>query len=137
MGTDSEILLGVNIDHVATLRQARGTPYPDPVEAAWSLFVDKKEVAGDKKTFNVPPGEAQEWPVSFKTPKTSGRTEGELILTCSRGGKEVTSWDAYRNWLTKVQAPEQRRSLPDPALFSFKGYRSWAEKVRRDWDYEE
>ncbi|HUT39823.1 MAG TPA: pyridoxine 5'-phosphate synthase [Gammaproteobacteria bacterium] len=26
--------LGVNIDHVATLRQARGTPYPDPVDAA-------------------------------------------------------------------------------------------------------
>jgi len=26
--------LGVNIDHVATLRQARGTDYPDPVEAA-------------------------------------------------------------------------------------------------------
>ena len=28
------ILLGVNIDHVATLRQARGTDYPSPVEAA-------------------------------------------------------------------------------------------------------
>ena len=28
------ILLGINIDHVATLRQARGTDYPDPVEAA-------------------------------------------------------------------------------------------------------
>ena len=28
------IELGVNIDHVATLRQARGTTYPDPVEAA-------------------------------------------------------------------------------------------------------
>ena len=26
--------LGVNIDHVATLRQARGTDYPDPTEAA-------------------------------------------------------------------------------------------------------
>jgi pyridoxine 5-phosphate synthase len=26
--------LGVNIDHVATLRQARGTVYPDPIEAA-------------------------------------------------------------------------------------------------------
>lgn len=26
--------LGVNIDHVATLRQARGTLYPDPVDAA-------------------------------------------------------------------------------------------------------
>lgn len=28
------IELGVNIDHVATVRQARGTVYPDPVEAA-------------------------------------------------------------------------------------------------------
>lgn len=29
-----KILLGVNIDHIATIRQARGTSYPDPVEAA-------------------------------------------------------------------------------------------------------
>ncbi len=35
------ILLGVNIDHVATLRQARGTQYPSPVEAAL-----KAETAG-------------------------------------------------------------------------------------------
>lgn len=28
------LLLGVNIDHVATIRQARGTDYPDPVAAA-------------------------------------------------------------------------------------------------------
>lgn len=31
---NSRVLLGVNIDHVATLRQARGTRYPDPVQAA-------------------------------------------------------------------------------------------------------
>lgn len=30
----SSILLGVNVDHVATLRQARGTHYPDPLAAA-------------------------------------------------------------------------------------------------------
>lgn len=28
------IKLGVNVDHVATIRQARGTTYPDPLEAA-------------------------------------------------------------------------------------------------------
>jgi pyridoxine 5-phosphate synthase len=28
------ILLGVNIDHIATLRNARGTQYPNPVHAA-------------------------------------------------------------------------------------------------------
>lgn len=33
---NNQILLGVNIDHVATLRQARLTRYPDPVEAVYA-----------------------------------------------------------------------------------------------------
>ncbi|MBP7274931.1 MAG: pyridoxine 5'-phosphate synthase [Kiritimatiellae bacterium] len=32
--TKAVLRLGVNVDHVATVRQARGTRYPDPVEAA-------------------------------------------------------------------------------------------------------
>ena len=32
---NNRVLLGVNIDHVATLRQARGTRYPDPIQAAF------------------------------------------------------------------------------------------------------
>src|SRR5690554_3703577 len=32
--TPPTIALGVNIDHVATLRNARGTVYPDPIQAA-------------------------------------------------------------------------------------------------------
>lgn len=34
MTSTAPIYLGVNIDHVATLRQARGTRYPEPVHAA-------------------------------------------------------------------------------------------------------
>lgn len=34
MRPQTPIRLGVNVDHVATLRQARGTRYPDPVAAA-------------------------------------------------------------------------------------------------------
>lgn len=34
MKTGPSILLGVNIDHVASVRQARGTRYPDPLQAA-------------------------------------------------------------------------------------------------------
>ena len=33
---NNPILLGVNIDHVATLRQARLTKYPDPLEAVYA-----------------------------------------------------------------------------------------------------
>jgi pyridoxine 5-phosphate synthase len=36
-------ILGVNVDHVATLRQARGTSYPDPVDAA---FIAERAGAG-------------------------------------------------------------------------------------------
>lgn len=45
----SRILLGVNIDHVATLRQARGTRYPDPVKAA----LDAEEAGADGITVHL------------------------------------------------------------------------------------
>ena len=34
MQQNRNLLLGVNIDHVATIREARGTRYPEPLEAA-------------------------------------------------------------------------------------------------------
>ena len=34
MKKDKNILLGVNVDHIATLREARGVNYPDPVKIA-------------------------------------------------------------------------------------------------------
>jgi len=34
MSEHQTIQLGVNVDHIATLRQARGTSYPDPMQAA-------------------------------------------------------------------------------------------------------
>lgn len=52
-------------------------------------------------------------------------------------GKDVGGWDAYRRWLTRVQAPEKRRAPLDPGLYTWKGYRNWSEKVRRDWNPDE
>jgi pyridoxine 5-phosphate synthase len=43
------ILLGVNIDHVATLRQARGTRYPDPVQAA----IEAEQAGADAVTVHL------------------------------------------------------------------------------------
>lgn len=44
-----DILLGVNIDHVATLRQARGTRYPDPVQAA----IEAEQAGADAVTLHL------------------------------------------------------------------------------------
>jgi len=45
----NELLLGVNIDHVATLRQARGTRYPDPVQAA----IEAEQAGADGITLHL------------------------------------------------------------------------------------
>lgn len=49
MTTSNRIQLGVNIDHVATLRQARGTRYPDPVKAA----LDAEQAGADGITVHL------------------------------------------------------------------------------------
>ena len=43
------IKLGVNIDHVATLRQARGVRYPDPVQAA----IEAEQAGADAITLHL------------------------------------------------------------------------------------
>ncbi|MFK0573427.1 pyridoxine 5'-phosphate synthase [Endozoicomonas sp.] len=43
------ILLGVNIDHIATVRQARGIRYPDPVQAA----IEAEEAGADGITLHL------------------------------------------------------------------------------------
>lgn len=52
-------------------------------------------------------------------------------------GRDMGGWDSYRRWLSRVQSPEKRRSVMDPALYTWKGYRNWSEKVRRDWKQDE
>lgn len=46
---NKELLLGVNIDHIATVRQARGTRYPDPVQAA----IEAEEAGADGITVHM------------------------------------------------------------------------------------
>lgn len=49
MTVHNDIHLGVNIDHVATLRQARGTRYPDPVQAA----IEVEQAGADSVTLHL------------------------------------------------------------------------------------
>jgi pyridoxine 5-phosphate synthase len=43
------ILLGVNVDHVATIREARGTRYPDPIQAA----MEAEQAGADSITIHL------------------------------------------------------------------------------------
>ncbi len=46
---ENELFLGVNIDHVATLRQSRGTRYPDPIQAA----LESEQAGADAITLHL------------------------------------------------------------------------------------
>lgn len=53
-------------------------------------------------------------------------------------GREQQGWDAYRKWLSTVsgKAPAERAPL-DHSIYSWKGYQSWADKVKQSWKPEE
>ena len=63
----------------------------------------------------------------------NGREKGLVAAD----GKDVSGGEAYRRWLTRVQTPEKRRAPLDPGLYTWKGYRNWSDKVRREWQPEE
>ena len=88
--------------------------------------------------------EQKQYPVAPNSSKEisdgDSRRNSETILRERRekglptaDAKDVGGWEAYRRWLTRVQAPSQRRAPLDPGLYTWKGYRNWSDKVRRDW----
>jgi hypothetical protein len=52
-------------------------------------------------------------------------------------GRDMGGWDSYSRWLNRVQSNDKRRTAMDPALYTWKGYRNWSEKIRRDWKQDE
>jgi hypothetical protein len=53
-------------------------------------------------------------------------------------GREQQGWEAYRKWLSSMNGkPETRRAPVDHSVYSWKGYQSWADRVREAWDSED
>ena len=46
---------------------------------------------------------------------------------------DADGWQQYRRWISKAPAPRGRRVGIDPSLYTWKGYRSWSEQVKRNW----
>jgi len=74
-----EILLGVNVDHVATIRQARHTIYPDPVVAAFAA--EKAGADGITVHLREDRRHIQERDVILIQAKTRTRVNLEMAVT--------------------------------------------------------
>ena len=74
-------------------------------------------------------GERRNKDVAFDRSHASDRLAPEA--------RQGNSFEAYRRWLTRVQAPGSQRVPLDPSLYTWKGYRNWSDRVRRDWKAED
>jgi hypothetical protein len=59
---------------------------------------------------------------------------GKAVTPSQPAANDADGWKQYRQWISKAPAPRGRRVGIDPALYTWKGYRSWSEKVKRNWD---
>jgi beta-galactosidase len=65
------------------------TQYAEPITFTRTLMVGNKQVATKTSTHNLAPGGEEKFAESFTMPVMSTRTDGQLIVALSVGGKEV------------------------------------------------
>jgi hypothetical protein len=71
------------------------------------------------------------WADDFSKDAESPANETDVSL--KPAANDADGWQQYRQWISKAPAPRGRRVGIDPALYTWKGYRSWTEQVKRDW----
>jgi pyridoxine 5-phosphate synthase len=96
--------LGVNVDHVATLRQVRGTNYPDPVAAA--LLVEQS--GGDQITIHLREDRRHIQDRDVSTLKRVVTTELNLEMAAT---KEMVTIASQLKPNSATLVPEKRKEL--------------------------
>lgn len=75
------------------------------------------------------------WVEDYSTDaKSDTGASGDAVSPRQPAANDADGWDQYRQWVTKAPAPRGRRAGIDPALYTWKGYRSWSEQIKRNWD---
>ena len=92
-----------------TLRIFNDTRFPEPITFTWELRVNTKKVGGEMRICKPAPGLAEEFKLTLSLPTVTDRTQGELVLSCVRNGREVFR-DTKELWLLPADGG------PRPAL---------------------
>lgn len=64
---------------------------------------------------------------------TPGSSNERIANVAEKVAAEADGWSQYRKWISKAPAPRGRRTGIDPTLYTWRGYRNWAEQVKRKW----
>lgn len=82
----------------------------------------------------MPDSKHMRWVNDYATDAKPKAEEAETTVSpAGRAANDADGWQQYRRWITKAPAPRGRRVGIDPSLYTWKGYRSWSEQVKRNW----
>ncbi|MDA0680935.1 MAG: hypothetical protein O3A13_05975 [Proteobacteria bacterium] len=70
-------------------------------------------------------------PDSDESAESNSKTD--RVGTPAGKKSDPDGWQQYRRWISKAPAPRSRRAGVDPSLYTWKGYRSWSEQIKRNW----
>jgi hypothetical protein len=90
---------------------------------------DRISAMADSKNVN--------WVGDYKEESTSAANSDSALPPTEPAANDADGWQQYRRWITKAPAPRKRRTGLDPSLYSWRGYRNWAEQVKRNWQDDE
>ncbi len=116
------IFLGVNIDHVATLRQARGTRYPDPIKAA----LDAEMAGADSITLHLREDRRHIQDEDVARLSQSRQTKVNLEMAATE--EMVRIAEKYRPEDVCL-VPEKRQELTTEGGLDVVGQQDWLEEV--------
>jgi hypothetical protein len=82
----------------------------------------------------MPDSKRVRWEDRFGTDtKRETKIENGSVANNEPAANDADGWHHYRQWISKAPAPSTKRSGIDPSLYSWRGYRDWTDKVRRNW----
>ena len=83
----------------------------------------------------MPDSKHLRWVDEFGTETASNADDATGVTPADdQAANDADGWQQYRRWISKAPAPRGRRVGIDPSLYTWKGYRSWTEEVRRNWN---
>lgn len=73
------------------------------------------------------------WTRDYDASTGEAEEENRNAETEAANESDPDGWQQYRRWISKTPSPRGRRTGLDPSLYTWKGYRSWSEQVKRNW----
>ena len=78
------------------------------------------------------------WAIDYSTDAESQPDKiAATVAPRDPAANDANGWQQYREWISKAPAPRGRRVGIDPSLYTWKGYRSRSEQVKRDWSRDQ